>query len=800
MRRSLFLLAALAASAHAQRGNPFAPPNAKIQVAPVSGYDLKHVAVTLDVDYPNRSFKGQVVNRLAPLSDGMTQIKLHAGEAVIVESVTVDGKAATHTQTGQELLIPTVALAKGKDVEVLVKYHVPKAKDAVSFGGGGWHWVESNGLDPKQIGFWTQGETEYNREWAPTWDYPNDFATSETRITVAKGWTVVGNGSLIGQKDEGAKSIWHWKQNQPHATYLISLAAGPFDVKKEKWKGKDLWYVVPGGKGHLIEPSFGDTADMLNFFESVTGIPYPWDKYAQNALIDFGGGMENISSTHLGADELTDGKNGFRTMSSLNAHELAHQWFGDIVTCKDWGHIWLNESLATYMQWAYFEHSQGRNGYMREVNSGVGEYLGESRRYRRPLATNMYPDADSMFDSHSYPKGAAVLHTLRRQIGDQKFYAGLKRYLVEHRHQPVESADLMRAMSKEAGVDLRPFWDQWIYKPGHPVFAYDWNWSDNKLTLDVRQIQDTSNGTPIYRVDVPFVAITGGRLTYGKIALDAKENRTSMAMPKPDAVILDPNFDILREMDHRFGASELAAIAEFAPSPLDRASALAGILRQDQPDINLVARLLDSDMAAFPVYASKGVLARFAKDLGFQFWKRQASHPDYNRRSEAVRGLMAFKEDALAKEFLRSLVSEEQPTMVVVFALGAFEAATDTALFLRAAQMPSLRSEIRNSALLALAKANVPETWPLVWEAGASTDEDRVSGAVQCLAYADTSAKTREIYNRAFASSAPQLKRYAIQSLAAKPDPQMKEAIQKVSEDPSVPRDIRDNARKLLTN
>jgi len=299
MRRSLLLVALLAAIAPAQRGNPFTPPNAKIQVAPLSGYDLQHVKITLDVDYAKRGIVGTVVHTLKPTAV-LKEIKLNAAESLEFDSVTVDGNAATFIRAGQLVTINTKELPAGKPVSLEIRYHSTSTKAAVSFGGGGWHWIEPNGINSKHVGFWTQGETVYNREWVPIWDYPNDFTTTETIVTVPKDWSVIGNGELVSESDDGDKAIWHWKMDQPHATYLLSLAAGPLDVKKE---GKN-WFITPGGKGHLIPASFGDTNDMMAFFTKVTGVPYPWAKYAQNAMIDFGGGMENVSSTHLGADSL----------------------------------------------------------------------------------------------------------------------------------------------------------------------------------------------------------------------------------------------------------------------------------------------------------------------------------------------------------------------------------------------------------------------------------------------------------------------------------------------------------------
>lgn len=797
MRRSLLLAALLvAAISPAQRGNPFAPPNAKIQVAPISGYDLLHVRVTLDVDYAGRAIRGSVKNTLKPLAGGLNEIKLHAAETLIFDAVTVNGMSATHRRDGQTVIIDAKGLKTGENVEVLIDYHSTKTKEAVSFGGGGWHWIEPNGINPNNVGFWTQGETQYNREWAPLWDYPNDFATTESVITVPKGWSVIGNGGLVASTESGDKITWHWKQEQPHATYLLSLAAGPLDIKRDG----TLWYITPGGKGHLIPASYGDTPDMMSFFGRVTGVPYPWVKYAQNAMIDFGGGMENISSTHLGADSLTDGKDAFRAMSSLNSHELAHQWFGDLVTCRDWGHIWLNESFATYMQWAYFEHSQGKKAYEREVTAGVGEYLGESRRYKRPLATNMYPDPDSMFDSHAYPKGGAVLHTLRRQLGDKKFYDGLKKYLTDNRHRPVDSEDLRKAMTAASGVDLREFWDQWIYKPGHPVLSYDWAYADGKLTITVAQKQDTATGTPIYRIPAKFATITGGKVTRHAIELNAAENKVILSMPRPDAVVLDPDLDFLREISHAFDPAELPAIAEFAPNAVDRANALSALTRQEQPDLKLITRLLDQDNGQFPVYPSIGVLTRHAAAIELPFWHRQIQHPDFNRRAEAVNGLAAHREKPQVALMLAGLVSDSQPTFVVVNALNLLDPKANRDTFIAACSIPSLRSEIKATAFAALAKAGDADVLPMIFAAGKSEDEELVRAAVAALAHVKPSAETRALLTRVFEANETSLKRTALIALRDNKDPELKPALLKISEDLQLPRDIRDGAKKLIAD
>ena len=216
-----------------------------------------------------------------------------------------------------------------------------------------------------------------------------------------------------------------WKQEIPQATYLMTAVGGPLEIKKETWRGVPLWYVVPQGEGKYIDASFSDTPDMLSFYSDTFGYKYPWAKYAQNTMYDFGGGMENASATTLQESALTEFKDGFRNMASLNSHELGHQWFGDTVTCRDWGDTFLNESFATVCQMLYFEHSRGEDAYLWEVENNQNGYLFEARRFERPVSTKLYANPDAMFGSGTtYDKGGVLLHTLRKYMGDEGVLRG----------------------------------------------------------------------------------------------------------------------------------------------------------------------------------------------------------------------------------------------------------------------------------------------------------------------------------------------------------------------------------------
>jgi len=722
---SLALVIVCSVSAWAQQ-ETFA--NATPKYAPDRTFDLLHVKVQIDVDAKKRSYQGISTNTLSPLRDG-APIVFHAGANLAIDRVSVDAKPVKFRREGEMIIVESSA-KRGQKVVVSTAFRVVSDPEGGLMAYGGWHWVEPTAEQPNRVGFWTQGETELNRQWAPTWDYPNDMATSETITRVPADWMVVSNGDLVANTVSGGIRTVHWRMSQPHVTYLISLVGGPFDIEKAAWRKKELWYVVPRGKKHLIEDSFSDTKDMLDFFSRVTGVEYAWSKYAQNAVYEFGGGMENVSSTTLGEDSLTDRREGFRNMSSLNSHELAHQWFGDFVTCKDWGHIWLNESFATYFQMAYFEHARGANAYTRELVNATQSYLDEAKRYQRPIATNRYPDGDAMFDSHAYPKGGMVLHTLRRHLGDAAFYEGIKHYLTKHRHEPVETSQFCRAMSESSGINLEPFFDQWVYKPGHPVIDYAWKQEGGQVVLTIQQLQDTSKGTPLYDIKTEALVIAKGKLTRFPVHLKDKETTVRMPVASADAVVLDPDRDFLSEMRRNAEDKELPAIAEFAPDAFVRSSAIQRMVVSNQPGaIELAVRLLDKDMGLHPVVESLQFMVGKKDEVLKGFFRRQLAHPSIERRASAVRGLAAIGLSAEDAAKIRSLINDTEGYSVVTSAISTLDPERDLDVLIKAAGMPSKDARIANAALGILVRSKSDRVAAVVLRTADSQDyETRLAG------------------------------------------------------------------------
>lgn len=713
---SLLVVVSLAAILPAQRQNPFQPPAAKLHYAPDRVADLQHVRIDIDVDYPNRTIVGKTTNTFIALRTGADSVTLHAGESLEITGVKVNGSPADFARVERELRIKTGKLTRGKPVSIDVGYKSQNSRGQSFGAGGGWHWIQPRqGVeDPVRVGFWTQGETAYNSEWAPTWDYPNDFATSETRTTVDATWDVVGNGVLKSATPNagGKRKTFVWEMTQPHATYLISLVGGPFDIQKDRWQDIDLWYVVPKGQGKYISSSFGDTKDMLTFFSSRLGVKYPWPKYAQNAMFDFGGGMENVSSTTLGEGALTEERDGFLNMSGLNAHELAHQWFGDLVSCKHWGDIWLNESFATFMQALYFEHARGKDDYDHEVEGMMRGYFAESRRYKRPLSTKLYANPEVVFDSHAYPKGGSVLHTLRRLLGDEPFFAGLNLYLTQHRHTPVESFQLRRALTESSGINLERFWEQWIDKPGHPVLDYTWSYEGGKLKVAVKQTQDTSDGTPLYDLPMKLMVVRDGLsrspFELFPIPITQAEESFEFDLPsRPLFVLLDPFHDFLREIPNHHWTPEQAMLAlRLAPNATDREAAMNHLVRSPTHDgLSVVTESLREDFGLHPALRNVGPLVNLNREDLRGFWTEQLKHPNFDRRAEAVRALGRLPATAATTLELRSFVTSEAPIRVVtnaLSALAAWDKEGNKEVFQRALNIEDRRGLIRRAAERAL--------------------------------------------------------------------------------------------------
>lgn len=730
----------------AQGGNPFSPTQTKPKYERSRDYDMQNISLHIKLNWEKKTFSGTVLHTLAPLRDGLKELVFDAGSDLTVSACSIDGAKATFSQANEKLMVkaPASGLTRNKTINVQIVYaSKPPDQGKRSLNGSyGFHWIQTDKFQPeRRPAFYTQGETEGNHEWVPIYDYPNDKTTTETYTEVPAAWYVIGNGKLMDiTENKAAKTrTFHWKMTQPHAPYLLSLIGGEMDVARDTWRGVDLFYAVPKGEGKYIPASFGDTKDMLSFFSDKLGVKYPWPKYAQTAIFDFGGGMENVSATTLGEGSLVEARSGVWPMASLNSHELAHQWFGDLITTKDWGNIWLNEGFATFFETAYMEHARGKDTYDREREGNLNAYLGESRRYKRPIVTKNYPNPDSMFDSHTYPKGGLVLHMLRRALGDADFYRGLGYYLRKHGYHSVDTNDLSRAIAEATGRNMEPFFDQWVYKPGHPVIEWSWTYDEaaKQVKIEVAQTQDTKEGTPIYNLEMP-IALFGSSsgstpgVTLETVTINAeKQTITLPASAKPNAILLDPQHDLLWERKtHTWQPGEQEAILRAGLTWLDRRDAALSLL-SGEPSEEEVMKVMDivkndrSPMVIAAVLGQSGSRrggrgprtttgnTALKKDSLRDLFRQFAKSPDEEVRAAAVAALAGLPKEDADVAFLRSLVNEKEQFSVVraaINGLSAWDVEGNVDVFKRALAMDSRFETIRTTALSAIGRSTTDDS------------------------------------------------------------------------------------------
>jgi len=376
----------------------------------------------------------------------------------------------------------------------------------------GFHFIipnTSNG-DSKDKQAWTQGQMIESKFWFPCIDDPQIKYPREVSVIVPKDFIVVSNGQPDYAIDTNNDNKIHiWKEDHPNPAYLTSIVIGKFFEYEEQYvreisepypRKVKLSYYLPEDKKERAKRTFGHTLDMMKFFESYFGIPYPYEKYAQTTVKDFEyGGMENTSCTTLQEEFLLDEKaaiddtyiNLYNSSRSVIAHELAHQWFGDLVTCMDWPDIWLNEGFATYCEALYIEHihSDRKEEFHRYMNSLARAYFIEDcNYYRRSIVMNRYKYPDELFDSHSYKKGAWIIHMIRHLIEENNFKESLNKYLETYQYKNVKTEDFRKILEEVSGDNLEPFFNQWVYTPGHPEL--EMTFYNNTKSIKLTQKQD----------------------------------------------------------------------------------------------------------------------------------------------------------------------------------------------------------------------------------------------------------------------------------------------------------------------
>ena len=627
--------------------------------------DVLHLRLEGAIDLEQQSFAGSA--RLdCKANRTLRTVRLDAVD-LNVESVAMLGAKPGEPQplefanTGSELQIQLPQeFERGEAFSLRIVYSVDKPEKGLYF----FKPTEAEPKVPHQV--WTQGETLEARHWIPITDQPNERLTTELIISCDPKYQVLSNGKLAADNKTEALRTVHWKQEQEHVPYLITLVVGEFAVLKEEWRGKELSYWVPPHRKGDAMRSFGNTKRMMDYFSDRIGVPYPWDKYAQVVVEQFGwGGMENTSATTLNERTLHD-KRAEMDFSSdgLVAHELAHQWFGDLLTCKEWAHTWLNEGFATYFEALWAEHDTGDNEFRHNMQGKARSAIRGGKD--KPVVWNRYKNAWEQFDARAYPKGAWILHMLRRQLGDEDWWRAVTHYVTKHRNQSVETKDLRIAFEEATGRSLERFFYDWTARPGNPVVEVTHNWDAKRGVMAVR-IRQTQKGEAFH---FPLRLEYAVRETELGITHDVTSKDARFVLPlaaRPHLVRVDPRDAVLMELTEKKAKDWWQAQLTRDPNPTARARAADhfGKIRRKGERATLIG--------AYPKEPFWGVRAAIATALGTSGGTESAdalrkaleddTHP--KSRKAVVEALGKFKGDAKVRAALRTIVTAGTPSYQV---------------------------------------------------------------------------------------------------------------------------------------
>lgn len=700
---------------------------------PRRDYDVRHIRLNLRFDWKLEQVSGTATITLAPLVTGLQKIELDAANLIVSSLKTQSGTPLVYEtdQPAEKLRITLDRIYKTSEtLTVVIEYHT-KGKS-----GENSSTATSRGLtfikptpdepdNPRQI--WSAGQPNNNHYWFPCYDQPDDFATTEVIATVDNNLIAISNGKLVDIRNQGAMRTFHWKMDQPHAVYLTSIVVGEYTALKSSYEGIPITsyvYVHERNDGQL---STSRLREMIKFFSEKTGVKYPFAAYSQTIVRHFGPvGLENITATTLDDSIVRDERALLDSTSEpLQAHEVAHQWFGNYLTCSTWSDIWLNEGFATYFQNLWDEHLLGRDEFIyRAVRSNQNLYysalVGASRH---PLVNQNYREPNEALDTNSYAGGAVALHMLRTMLGDENWWRAIQHYLRKHPYQPVQTEDFRKAVEEATGEKLDWFFDQWVYRVGIPVFNVTQSYDPEKraLVLTVKQEQKPAADSQhpqsgLFRALVEIEIGTAKSTRIERVWIEPKAEQ-SFAFKVDDAPLLI-NFDygstLFKELkfeksmaewiyqlrNDRDVAGRLSAMGQLSFRLRDRnaaaedksqaASALVSVLKKD---------------AFWGMRANAATSLKFASgDEARAALLAATKDTDARVRTAALSSLGARTEAALADLYLEHLNDQSYATVrAAAIALAQTKSPLAYDALVKLAQQSSWRNVVCVAALDALA-------------------------------------------------------------------------------------------------
>ncbi|MGN6397901.1 MAG: M1 family aminopeptidase [Mucilaginibacter sp.] len=542
--------------------------------------DLVHTKLDVRLDYRKCYLYGKEWITLQPHFYPTDSLRLDAKGMDIQQVALVESGKLKPLKFVYDSLSLNIRLGrlyrKEEKYQVYIAYTAkPNERKNIAKNEKGLYFINPDGKEkdkPTQV--WTEGEPESSSVWFPTIDKPNQKTTSELNLTVPAKYVTLSNGRLASQQQnkDGTRTDT-WKMELPHAPYLFMMAVGDFKIYKDSWHGKEVNYYLEPKYAPYAKDMFGAVPEAIDFFSKITGVDYPWNKYASIVVRDYvSGAMENTTANVFGEQhtrrELLDDY-----YNPGVEHELFHQWFGDYVTCESWSNLTLNESFADFGELIWLEHKYGKDAADERQQNGLRGYLDNKDNYKIPLVNYHYKKISDVFNGITYQKGGRILVMLRNYLGNAAFYKGLNLYLTKNAFKTAEAHQLRLAMEEASGLDLNWFFNQWYFGAGHPVLdiSYKWDEAAKKETVYLAQNQEG----PVFKIPMAIDIYAAGKTARHQAVMTGKHDTVSFNLDaKPSLVNVDADKVLVAEKADHKTAEEFAFQYFNAPLYTDRLEAL----------------------------------------------------------------------------------------------------------------------------------------------------------------------------------------------------------------------------------
>jgi aminopeptidase N len=719
--------------------------------------DILHYAYRLSLNETERSVSGTATVTFTPLRSDFKVFELDQEGMNFTSATAQDGKPLRYFLEGKKIKIALEKPYKLNETTSVSIAYTAKPKR-------GLYFVSDSSAAGKTWQVWTQGQSEDNHCWIPCYDYPNDKATSEMFMTVKGTTTAVANGTLREEKKNAdGSTTFHYVNNKPHSTYLISLVVGDFVKLSDTSNEIQLDYFVPNAQKGNTDFTFSKTPFIINYFSDKTGVAFPWETYTQVTVNNYLNiGMEYAGGAILHEKTLHDARTHLDYKSDgLIAHELSHQWFGNLVTMRDWSHSWLHEGFAAYFEALWLEHERGNDDMMWFVLGLQRRSISADNEEKRPIVWNGYTDADEIFDEHIYAKGGAVLNMLRKYLGDDLWWKAIQHYLRKHQFQNAETNDLKIAIEEATGINLQWFFNQWLYKSGFPEFVVEDTYDETKdvLKLTVRQTQKLDSLTGIFSLPVEIEFFTAAGSKVERIWIDRRTKEFSFSFEeKPLAIIFDKGSALIKQLEYERTTDELLYLLEHGDTPA-RLEALDILRRSLITDDS--AKITEAIIHRLANDSFWGVRANAAEALAGVVHTSEAqmqllsSLRDENSkvRISAIRSLEKIKgaQPLVILPSLQKSFSEDSSYSVVALALSALakiDSANALSYCIQGLNKDSYQDQIRIAALKTLAKLNAANSVNTFMDYSMTGNSHTIrTEALQLLvrSFADTNALVKHL-------------------------------------------------------